>query len=212
MKLVFIIILLLTGCETGLKSFGPKANDFVDQGMRIKGMPKEWYAGYQDGCESGYSAYGNDYYKTFYKFRRDPKLSKYKYYDAGWRDAFNYCRHALGRHLIYGLYSTNIEDASANQDYTFRSPLTGYSLRNEATTGEDRAAIVGNGEIPMYVDNLKDGWWGPDGGIAGGSVGGKAFWDPTDNEPDTFLSVGQTDNQMGNFLMNGGTYGNLNGF
>ncbi len=61
--------------------------------------PDEWKLGWQHGCESGLSVYGNNYYKTLYKFKQDVSMLKNEYYFKSWNDSFNYCRSAINRRL-----------------------------------------------------------------------------------------------------------------
>lgn len=61
--------------------------------------PPEWKLGWQHGCESGFSAYGNNYYKTLYKFHQDVSMVKNEYYFKAWNDGFNFCRAYINRNL-----------------------------------------------------------------------------------------------------------------
>lgn len=68
--------------------------------------PPEWKLGWQHGCESGLSAYGNNYYKTLYKFKQDVSMIKNEYYFKAWNDGFNFCRASINRTLA-GDYKTD---------------------------------------------------------------------------------------------------------
>lgn len=53
--------------------------------------PQEFRIGYQDGCESALSAYGNTYMKTIYTLKKRPEYQYNNMYNQVWRDAWNYC-------------------------------------------------------------------------------------------------------------------------
>ena len=53
--------------------------------------PIEFKAGYEDGCKSALSAYGNSYMKTAYSLRKRPEYQYNNMYNQIWRDAWNYC-------------------------------------------------------------------------------------------------------------------------
>ena len=61
--------------------------------------PAEWKLGWQHGCESGLSAYGNNYFKSIYKFKQDVEMVKDEYYFKAWNDSFNFCRASINRYL-----------------------------------------------------------------------------------------------------------------
>ena len=73
--------------------------------------PPEYKLGWQHGCESGLSAYGNNYYKSLYKFKQDLTMIKNEYYFKAWNDSFNFCRSSINRSLA-GDYKGQ-EDAPA---------------------------------------------------------------------------------------------------
>ena len=58
---------------------------------RVNYGPPEFQAGYQDGCESALSAYGNTYMKSVYSLRKRPEYQYNNMYNQVWRDAWNYC-------------------------------------------------------------------------------------------------------------------------
>ncbi len=55
--------------------------------------PREYEQGWTEGCESGMSAYGNNFYKIFgvYELQMDPELRQNRMYYQAWKDAFVYC-------------------------------------------------------------------------------------------------------------------------
>ncbi len=58
---------------------------------RLNYGPPEFQMGYQDGCESALSAYGNTLMKTSYSLRKRPEYQYNNMYNQVWRDAWNYC-------------------------------------------------------------------------------------------------------------------------
>lgn len=100
MKKISVLILLMfiiVGCDTTRHNiFAPnkKLFKFAPEG------PTAYNQGYLDGCETGLSTgFANDYYKTFYRFRKDRNMVKQgnKLYLRAWSSAMIYCRHyALG--------------------------------------------------------------------------------------------------------------------
>lgn len=101
----FFLIMFLTSCAARLKPSYDLVISYDES------APPEWKLGWQQGCESGLSAYGNDYYKTLYKFKQDVSMVKNEYYFKAWNDSFNYCRASINRSLA-GDYKRN-EDVPA---------------------------------------------------------------------------------------------------
>ena len=54
--------------------------------------PPEYQQGFLDGCESGFSGYGNSFNKLFWTWKQDPQLAENNpvYYQI-WKDAYTYC-------------------------------------------------------------------------------------------------------------------------
>ena len=48
--------------------------------------------GWNDGCETGMTTYGNDVYKITYGWKQDPKMVLNDEYYRAWKDAYTYCR------------------------------------------------------------------------------------------------------------------------
>lgn len=61
--------------------------------------PDVWKLGWQHGCESGFSAFGNDFHKTYYKLKQDVNRMSDPTYFKAWRDSYNYCRSVINRSL-----------------------------------------------------------------------------------------------------------------
>lgn len=55
--------------------------------------PPEYKKGWEHGCESGLATYGTVINKFSNKFYQDYRMMKDHYYDAGWHEGFDYCRH-----------------------------------------------------------------------------------------------------------------------
>lgn len=68
--------------------------------------PPIWKLGWQHGCYSGFSAYGNDFFKSQYKFTQDMRYINDETYFKGWTDAFNFCRAYVNRTLSGDSLST----------------------------------------------------------------------------------------------------------
>jgi len=104
--------------------------------------------GWNDGCETGLAAYGNDIYKAMYKFKQDPEKMRDRSYYRAWNDALNYCRSYVNRYLTDGLLDLE--------------PFSAYDLRN-------RKVIEGPG-MGLGVNQINTpGWYGDPyaGGIPG---------------------------------------------
>jgi hypothetical protein len=54
--------------------------------------PPDFVNGYHDGCDSGLAAFGNTYYKTFYKFTKRFENEDDELYQNGWEKGYQYCR------------------------------------------------------------------------------------------------------------------------
>lgn len=95
--ILFTILFALTACE-------PTRNNFFAPNKRVFSHapdgPSDYKQGYLDGCETGMATgFANDYYKTFYRFRKDRNMVKQGnvLYLRAWSSAMIYCRHyALG--------------------------------------------------------------------------------------------------------------------
>lgn len=74
--LLLSIILLIGGCSS------------KGMGVAPKNTPIEYQDGFSDGCDSGYSAAGNPYYKYSKDVVRGQTDSLYK---EGWTDGYNMC-------------------------------------------------------------------------------------------------------------------------
>ncbi len=112
--------------------------------------PEEYKLGWKDGCESGFASYGNDYYKTFYKFHYDMELMRTnKLYMRIWKDSYKHCRSHVNRHLNDGWFWGEGWDGD-NEN----SPFDGGSIRNRLST------LQGPG-LPPIFSPLSTPGWGP---------------------------------------------------
>ncbi len=86
--LALLAIVFLAGCNS-FDSDLPYKPGFMPE--LPKGSP-EFTQGWKDGCATGLSAYGNDMYKTVYRYRKTPEYETNATYTGAWRDAYQYCR------------------------------------------------------------------------------------------------------------------------
>lgn len=54
--------------------------------------PAEYQLGWQDGCDTGYSANSSLWYKALYGYKKRPELGVNDLYKQGWNEGFTYCR------------------------------------------------------------------------------------------------------------------------
>lgn len=90
---IFMMVLLmanLQSCSTPVYDLPYKVQEDA---------PPMWKLGWEHGCKTGLSAYGNDVYKTFYNYTQDVTKMKDVYYSKGWTDSFNFCRAYVNRYL-----------------------------------------------------------------------------------------------------------------
>ncbi len=57
--------------------------------------PAEYQLGWQDGCDSGLSAFSGLFYKMMYGYKKRPELGANDLYKQGWNEGFTYCRFTL---------------------------------------------------------------------------------------------------------------------
>jgi len=95
-----LYILLLFALSSSVTACFSRTKPLYDLTVSYdQSAPPEWKLGWQHGCESGLSAYGNDYYKTLYKFKQDVTMVKNELYFKAWNDGFNFCRASINRSL-----------------------------------------------------------------------------------------------------------------
>ncbi len=56
--------------------------------------PAEYQLGWQDGCDTGYSANSSLWFKALYGYKKRPELGANDLYKQGWNEGFTYCRFA----------------------------------------------------------------------------------------------------------------------
>ncbi len=91
--ILVIVILLpasLSGCGKVFERIFTKPRP-MNLGETPPGSPI-FQKGWDDGCESGLSAYGGSRYKTAYGFQQDLSLVDNPEYYRAWKDAYTYCR------------------------------------------------------------------------------------------------------------------------
>ena len=151
--LVFLVSVMLAACSGGGK---PQPTFFKMPEYKDEIQNKA----FKEGCESGFSVYGNTYWRTFYHYKSDLKLmNSNKIYSRIWWDSFNYCRHYVNRYLMDGYFSA--EGPGSGKDENFNG-----NLRNTKF-------IESKGFTFPLWDGLNTPGWGEH--TWGGSVGG-ADW------------------------------------
>lgn len=99
LPLIFVTCLLLTSCSDWIDRFHE-----LSLWEQIK-RPRPWglsntpegtptfQKGWNDGCDTGLHAYGNNWYNATYDgFKQDMELIDNPEYYRAWKDAFTYCR------------------------------------------------------------------------------------------------------------------------
>lgn len=91
MTVLLLSGILLAGCTGKDGSFDLRKPYSLD--LTPPEGPIEYETGWTDGCESGMSAYANNFYKIFgmYELRMNPELRQNRMYYQAWKDAFLYC-------------------------------------------------------------------------------------------------------------------------
>lgn len=90
---LMVLGFLLSACG----DFKPVSNIYDLPYASPPNAPPEYKKGWEDGCKSGFSAYGNDVMKTFYHFQQDINSMRNTSYVKAWSDSFNYCRSFVNR-------------------------------------------------------------------------------------------------------------------
>ena len=91
----YIALMILIGCLTACT--GKDGTFDVSKPYSLDLTPPEgpfeYTEGWSDGCESGMSAYGNNFYKLLkaHQLKMNPELRKNRMYYQAWKDAFLYC-------------------------------------------------------------------------------------------------------------------------
>ncbi len=91
----FALLFLLSSCDY---VFTPKPTYDLPYEVDPTAPPL-YKLGWQHGCYSGFSAYGNNWYKSQYKFTQDMRYVHEDMYFKPWTDGFNYCRAYINRTL-----------------------------------------------------------------------------------------------------------------
>lgn len=85
---VLAVIALTVGACTANNIFAQKP---IRMGKRQDGLPA-YNQGWDDGCETGLATMSFTSYKSFYRFKQDPTMTKNNTYYKAWKDAYTYCR------------------------------------------------------------------------------------------------------------------------
>lgn len=89
---LLVVLMIGTGCtEMKFHSFGGFKPASMKMKLEESEGPEIFRQGYADGCESGYSGYGNNFNKMFYTWKQDPILAQDPVYYQIWKDAYSYC-------------------------------------------------------------------------------------------------------------------------
>ncbi|MCB2081341.1 MAG: hypothetical protein H6908_02825 [Hyphomicrobiales bacterium] len=115
----------------------------------------EFKQGWDDGCESGLHAYGNDYYRAFYKFKQDLKMVRHPLYFRAWTDGYQYCRSFINRYLGDGFWGTDGFSSSVN--LRNRKPMLGAGLGLWWTANRE------DGDLPSGIEGYNQNYWGGEG-------------------------------------------------
>lgn len=133
--------------------------------------------GWEHGCKSGFSAYGNSWMKTFYTFTQDVNMLKDKMYKYAWHEGFHHCRHYINRYLV-------------GQDFDRKEYILG-SIKGFAPTGDfrDEYTMDQEGFSPWY-DKLNTMGWGGNNQISwfSGETGWLGQGSYYENGNDFFMS------------------------
>ena len=122
----------------------------VSIGAPDPNAPDAYKIGWKHGCESGLAAYGNSYYKKFYKFRHDVKRINDPVYFRSWIDAFSHCRSFVNRYLGSGFWGSDWPDGSDTKMFG------NGELR-------DARVVVQDGTpkgLPDFMDEISIPGWG----------------------------------------------------
>lgn len=116
------LILLLAGCNTS------RNGNFFS----FKGMPKpptegppEYIAGWEDGCQTGMTAYSTTMLRTFHTAQVNAPMMSNTNYNKGWRLGNRYCNYYTSRYLSMGYFD---DDSFSNSD--LRSDNTWFGDTN----------------------------------------------------------------------------------
>jgi hypothetical protein len=150
MELKHVIVVGLLAC---LAACAPKN---YAQFPKAPPGPPEYQQGWQDGCESGYSTYGNSMYKTFYHYKMDPNLRNNDIYYRTWNDAFNYCRAWVKHDQAHGM--------TALGGFNPRNPDPFFDLRDPrpVTDPQTFSFPLWNNDtaLPTFGDDPENLWDG----------------------------------------------------
>jgi len=127
--------------------------------------PPQYQEGWKDGCESGMAAYGNYYYKTFYKIKSNSKLLSSPIYYNAWVDSFNYCRHYMNRYQLTGFW---FGEGGGHAPEEGENEFSSGSLRSDDEMKQRGFSL------PGMFDGVNSPGWGETG--FGGSVENKEDW------------------------------------
>lgn len=100
---LIVLCLTLTGCTEGHGFFRETFKPTPFRMGKAPDGPPDYKSGWNDGCETGLATMTSNYYKTFYKFKQDPKMIHNKMYYQAWKDSYTYCRQYMFRWVLWKL-------------------------------------------------------------------------------------------------------------
>jgi hypothetical protein len=93
LKLIIVSLFLTVGLN-GCTKFHFEFGGAHPSSLPLKSPPPGppiYQQGWMDGCESGFSGYGNNFDKVFHTWKQDPELAQNSVYYRIWKDAYGYC-------------------------------------------------------------------------------------------------------------------------
>ena len=91
-RLVLLSLLFLSACSADSPFAVRPIWTKIHGDQLTKDFSPDARQGWKDGCETGYTVYGSNVYKSTYGFKRDTtKVGNYQY-ENEWYNGYNYCR------------------------------------------------------------------------------------------------------------------------
>ncbi|MCD6035994.1 MAG: hypothetical protein K0R63_1735 [Rickettsiales bacterium] len=103
--------------------------------------PKEYIAGWEDGCETGMTAYSNDFYRSKMSVKVNGPMMYNAHYNKGWTAGNRYCTYYTSSYLSGGMIDRGYGD----------------DLRDKDTWIDEkpyRSALFSGWKFPFHEDDL----------------------------------------------------------
>lgn len=115
-------------------SFTACANKGKFMGMGLPQGPKtgpyEYRLGWQNGCQTGITAYSSDYLKTVNTTKIDGKMMRDPYYNKGWELGQTYCSYYITTYLNNNNKELGLSDSrSSNHWFEVKSNDNFFSYK-----------------------------------------------------------------------------------